>query len=43
MKFVTGRPFADHESAARRLADLANATVAVQDGRIFIELIMRSF
>jgi hypothetical protein len=39
MKFVADHPFADPESAARRLADFANATEAVQDGRIFIELI----
>ena len=35
MKFVADRPFADPESAARKLADFANATEAVQDGRIF--------
>jgi hypothetical protein len=43
MKFVADHPFADPESAARRLADFANATEAVQDGRIFIELINAQF
>jgi hypothetical protein len=38
MKFVTDRPFAEPDFAARRLADFANATEAVQDGRIYIEL-----
>jgi hypothetical protein len=43
MKFVADSPFADPESAARRIADFANAVEAVQDGRIFIELINALF
>ena len=43
MKFVADSPFADPESAARRIADFANAVEAVQDGRIFIELINAQF
>ena len=43
MKFVADRPFADPEPAVRRLADFANATEAVQDGRIYIELINAHF
>ena len=39
MKFATGRPFADPEKAARKLIEIANAVEAVQDGRIYIELI----
>jgi len=34
LKFVTGRPFADPEAAARKLIEIANAAGAVQDGRI---------
>jgi hypothetical protein len=37
MKFSTVRPFADPEKAARKLLEIANATEAVQDGRIHIE------
>ncbi|MBR1232002.1 hypothetical protein [Bradyrhizobium sp. AUGA SZCCT0182] len=37
MKHVTPRPFADPEAAARKLLEIANATEAVQDGRIRIE------
>ena len=43
MKFVADRPFTDPEPAARRLAQFANATEAVQDGRIYIELINAHF
>jgi len=39
MKFATERPYADPESAARKLVEIANSVEAVQDGRIFIELI----
>lgn len=39
MKFVNARPYADPESAARKLIDIANGVEAVQDGRIFIELV----
>jgi hypothetical protein len=43
MKFVSDRPLADPDSAARQLADFANATEAVQDGRIYVELINAEF
>src|ERR1700682_4351798 len=43
MKFVTPSQFADPDAAARKLVEIANATEAVQDGRIFIELINRPF
>jgi hypothetical protein len=39
MKFATARPYSDPEKAARKLIEIANSTEAVQDGRIFIELI----
>jgi hypothetical protein len=41
MKFATDqpRPYADPEIAARKLVEIANAVEAVQDGRIYIELI----
>jgi hypothetical protein len=39
MKFATERPFADPEKAARKLVEIANSIEAVQDDRIFIELI----
>ena len=39
MKFVTDRPLADPDAAARKLIELANAFEPVQDGRIHIELI----
>jgi hypothetical protein len=39
MKFATTRPFADPEAAARKLVGIANSVEAVQDGRIYIELI----
>ncbi len=39
MKFVAERPYADPEAAARKLIEIANSVEAVQDGRIFIELI----
>jgi hypothetical protein len=38
-KFVPQRPYADPEAAARKLVEIANSVEAVQDGRIFIELI----
>jgi hypothetical protein len=43
MKFVTARPFADPDAAARKLVEIANAAEAVQDGRIHIELINAAF
>ena len=39
MKFATDRPYADPEKAARKLVEIANSVEAVQDGRIYIELI----
>jgi hypothetical protein len=43
VKFVEPRPFADPEAAARKLLEIANATEAVQDGRIHIERINGPF
>jgi hypothetical protein len=43
LKFVVARPFADPDTAARKLVDLANAAEAVQDGRMHIELINAAF
>ena len=43
MKFVEPRPYADPEAAARKLLEIANATEAVQDGRIYIERINGPF
>ena len=43
MKYTTDRPFANPEVAARKLIEIANATEAVRDGRIYIELINGSF
>jgi hypothetical protein len=37
MKYADARPFADPEKAARKLLEIANATEAIQDGRIHIE------
>jgi hypothetical protein len=43
MKFASERPYADPEAAARKLVEIANSVEAVQDGRIFIELINAPF
>jgi hypothetical protein len=43
MKFVISSLFTDPDAAARKLAEIANATEAVQDGRIYIELINGAF
>jgi hypothetical protein len=43
MKFADDRPFADPESAARKLVEIANAAESVQDQRISIELINEPF
>ena len=43
MKFVTERPYADPEKAARKLVEIANAVEAIQDGRIHIEKINAPF
>ena len=42
-KFVGDRPYSDPEAAARKLVEIANSVEAVQDGRIFIELINAPF
>jgi hypothetical protein len=39
MKIAQTRPYGDPEAAARKLIEIANSVEAVQDGRIFIELI----
>jgi hypothetical protein len=43
MKFVEPNQFTDPDTAAHKLAEIANATEAVQDGRIYIELINGAF
>lgn len=43
MKFTETRPYADAETAARKLIEIANSVEAVQDGRIHIELINGPF
>jgi hypothetical protein len=43
MKFATARPYADPEAAARKLVEIANSVEAVQDGRIYIELLNAPF
>jgi hypothetical protein len=43
VKFVAERPLADPDAAARKLVEIANATEAVQEGRIYIELINAAF
>ena len=42
-KFMAARPFANPDVAARRLIEIANGVQAVQDGRIYIELINAQF
>ena len=43
MKFVTSSQLADPDDAARKLAEIANGIEAVQDGRIYIELVNGAF
>jgi hypothetical protein len=43
MKFATERPYADPKAAARKLIEIANSVEAMQDGRIFIELVNGPF
>jgi hypothetical protein len=43
MKFINQRPYSDPAVAARKLLEIANATQAVQDGRIHIEKINGQF
>jgi len=43
MKFVEKSDFTDPHAAARKLVEIANTVEAVQDGRIYIELVNSSF
>jgi hypothetical protein len=43
MKFVEPSRLADPDAAARKLVEIANGIEAVQDGRIFIELVNTAF
>jgi hypothetical protein len=43
MKFVEPNQFADPDAAARKLVEIANAIEAVQDGRVYIELVNGPF
>ncbi|TWA92568.1 hypothetical protein [Bradyrhizobium stylosanthis] len=43
MKPLDERPYADPETAARKLVEIPSATPAVQDGRIYIERINAQF
>ncbi|WP_027561320.1 MULTISPECIES: hypothetical protein [Bradyrhizobium] len=43
MKMTGERPYSDPEAAARKLVEIAAATPAVQDGRIYIERINAQF
>jgi hypothetical protein len=43
MKFVEPSHLTDPDVAARKLVEIANATEAVQDGRIYIERVNGAF
>jgi hypothetical protein len=43
MKYVEPSRFTDPDVAARKLVEIANATEAVQDGRIYIERVNGPF
>ena len=43
IKFASARPFANADTAARKLIEIANDIEAVQDGRIFIERVNAPF
>jgi hypothetical protein len=43
MKFAGNHPYADLEAGARKLIEIANSIEAVQDGRIYIELVNGPF
>ena len=43
MKFAPNRPYSGPEMAARKLVEIANSVEAVQEGRIYIELINGPF
>ena len=40
---VADRPFADPDAVARKLVEIANGVEAVQDGRIYIEIVNAPF
>jgi len=43
MKHIETNPYGDPETAARKLVEIAAATPAVQDGRIYIERVNAAF
>ena len=43
MKFTEDRPYADPETAARKLIEIANPVEALPDGRIFAALVKGPF
>jgi hypothetical protein len=43
MKFVEPSRFTDPDAAARKLVETANAVEAVQDGRVYVELVNGPF
>jgi hypothetical protein len=43
MKFAADPPYSDPEKAARKLIEIADSVEAVQDGRIYIELVNGPF
>jgi hypothetical protein len=43
MKFVEKSNFTNPDAAARKLVEIANTAEAVQDGRIYIELVNSPF
>jgi hypothetical protein len=43
VKYREDRPLADSDAATRKLVEIANATEAVQDGRIYIERVNGAF
>jgi hypothetical protein len=43
MKFVEKSHFTDPDTAARKLVEIVNTVEAVQDGRVYIELINGAF
>ena len=43
MKFIEPTHLSDPELAARKLVEIANSVEAVQDGRIYIELVNGAF
>jgi hypothetical protein len=43
MKFVEPSPFTDPDAGARKLVEIANASEAIQNGRIYIERVNGPF